>query len=147
MAAVGGSDVPAVWVRHTPMARAEQGAERGVVALGQLAGRAVVGRPGHDDDAGSPHVPRRDAAGQALDQQASGGHLVVAYVVVAAATEGQVVEVDGLDPLRLRLDLDLGADARVDRIEHQDPGAAGDVVLGLGELRGVAAAGVLHYEL
>ncbi len=93
------------------------------------------------------HVPGRAAAGQTLDQQSAGGLLVVAHVVVAAAAEGEVVEVDGLDPLGLRLDFDLGADARVDRVHQQDPGTLRDVGLGVVQLRGVAAAGVLHHEL
>ena len=52
-----------------------------------------------------------------------------------------------LTPLRLCGDLDLGADARVDRVQHEDPGAAGHVGFGIGQLRGVAAVGVLHHEL
>ena len=49
-----------------------------------------------------------------------------------------------LTPAGLGVALDLGAHAGVERVDQQDGGAVGDVGLGVGQLGGVAAEGVLH---
>ena len=74
-------------------------------------------------------------------------HVVEAHVVLPAAAEGEPVVVDDGHPVGLGVGLDGGPHAGVEGIDHQDAGPGRDGGLGVGELGGVAALGVLDAEL
>src|SRR5205823_9481623 len=99
------------------------------------------------EDLRGAHAPGGHAVDESLTDELADLHVVEADVVGVAAGEGRPVVADRRDAVRRGIRLDLRPDGAVQRVEYQDGGAQRDVRLRVGELRRVAALGVVDLEV